>query len=223
MFGKFIKLFIGIIAIPIAVGISVAFIYQINNITDFNSTGQRVFFLGIVLYVIVHLFLFKPTYLYVFGHELVHAISIWLCLGKVKKFKVTKKGGSVTGTKNNLFISTSPYFIPVIPIILAIIYFVLISSFNLDGILTIFMGLLGFTFAMHLVMTIDTLKVEQPDLVSMGQVLATVLVVTVNVAITGFLISLLFNGFNFQDFMVDSYTRTKDIYVLVVNQFLSLS
>lgn len=222
MIKKLFKLLIGILAIPVAMGVAVSFVTQINNIQNFENSAEKIFLLGVILYVITHLFLFKPNYIYVFGHELVHAFSIWVCFGSVKKFKVSKNGGSVTGTKNNLFISISPYFIPIIPIIVSLIYFVVTASFEVPGIMPVFMGILGFTFAMHLIMTIDTLKIEQPDLVSLGQLFATALIVTVNVVIAGFLVSLLFDGFIFKDFIFDSYTRSRDIYFLVIRQFFYL-
>lgn len=222
MLKNLIKILIGIFAIPIALGVCMAFILEVNNIGTFYSPLQKIFLLGIVLYVIMHLFLFKPNYIYVFGHEFVHALAIWLCLGSVKKIKVSKDGGSVTGTKNNLFISTSPYFVPIFPIIIAVIYFVISASYEISDLGVVFVGILGFTVAMHLIMTVDTLKVQQPDLIAIGQILATVAVVSVNILIIGFIMSVLFEDFSFKNFTSDSFYRTKDIYALIVKQLFLL-
>lgn len=222
MFKNIIKTLLGILSIPLALGVCAAFFSALSNIQGVDTPAQKIFLLGVVLYVIAHLFLFKPNYLYVFGHEFVHVIAIWLSFGSVKQFKVSKNGGSVSGTKNNLFISISPYFVPIFPIILSLIYFVLTNSYDIGDLETVFMGLLGFTVAMHLIMTIDILKIKQPDLIVLGQIFATVLVVSVNIIIIGFIVSVQFKGFYFRDFLVDSYIRAKDIYLLVIKQLFFL-
>ena len=55
----------------------------------------------------------KPMWVYVFGHELTHALWTWLMGGRVKQFKATSKGGHVIVTKTNFLIALAPYFFPV--------------------------------------------------------------------------------------------------------------
>jgi hypothetical protein len=54
----------------------------------------------------------KPMWIYVFGHELTHALWTWLFGGQVKKMKVTSKGGHVVISKTNFVIALAPYFFP---------------------------------------------------------------------------------------------------------------
>ena len=116
---KILKSAIGILLLPLVAGFSVAFYKQFGNIEVAFTMGQQYFLLGIITYGLIQLFLFKPVYLYVLGHEAVHVLATWLCLGRVKSFKISSRGGSVSTTKSNFFISLSPYFIPVYAILAA--------------------------------------------------------------------------------------------------------
>ena len=54
---------------------------------------------GAACWVTIYLLLPKPMWLYVVGHELTHAVWVWLFGGAVKKFKASAKGGHVIITK----------------------------------------------------------------------------------------------------------------------------
>ena len=50
--------------------------------------------------------------LYVFGHELTHALWVWLMGGRVSRFRVGRDGGHIVTDKNNFWIALAPYFFP---------------------------------------------------------------------------------------------------------------
>ena len=108
----FLKFIIGIFSIPIAVGVTKAF-YQNLILVKALANSLSSFLWGIAAYAVIHLLFYTPTYLYVFGHEAVHAGATWLFGGKVKSFKVSEEGGSVGADKSNAVIELSPYFIPI--------------------------------------------------------------------------------------------------------------
>ncbi len=54
----------------------------------------------------------KPMRVYVFGHELTHAIWTWLFGGRVKRFKATSTGGHVVDHEEQFLITLAPYFFP---------------------------------------------------------------------------------------------------------------
>ena len=60
---------------------------------------------GAACWFTVYALLPKPMWVYVFGHELTHALWTWLFGGKVKKFKVSALGGHVVITKSNFLIA----------------------------------------------------------------------------------------------------------------------
>src|SRR5438093_4529543 len=67
---------------------------------------------GAACWVVIYLLLPRPMWIYVFGHELTHALWVWLFGGSVKKFKATSSGGHVVVDKTNFLISLAPYFFP---------------------------------------------------------------------------------------------------------------
>src|SRR5215475_12752418 len=67
---------------------------------------------GAACWVAIFLLLPKPMWVYVFGHELTHALWAWLFGGRVKQFKATSQGGHVVVTKSNFLIALAPYFFP---------------------------------------------------------------------------------------------------------------
>src|SRR3954468_14407382 len=64
----------------------------------------------------------RPLRLYVFGHELTHAIWVWIMGGEVKAFEVSREGGSIVTNKHNVWIALSPYFYPIYTLAILMVY-----------------------------------------------------------------------------------------------------
>jgi hypothetical protein len=77
---------------------------------------------GAGCWLVVWLLLPKPMLLYVFGHELTHAVWTWLMGGRVKRFKAGAKGGHVVVTKNNFVICLAPYFFPLYAVLVVLVF-----------------------------------------------------------------------------------------------------
>ncbi len=215
MLKLFLKLIIAALSIPIGVGVTAAFYKNLVLISALS--GSLSFFLwGIAIYTVIHLLFYKPTYLYVFGHEAVHAGVSWIFGGKIKSFKASKKGGSVGTNKSNVIISLSPYFVPIYAIIIAIIYFVIASSYNINGATFIF--LIGFTLAFHMISTIEVMKIRQPDIVKSGYFFSIIFVYVFNVIVIALIFSLMFPEFSIKRFFVDSWLFSKGAYISAVKQ-----
>jgi len=119
---RIFKVTIGILLIPVTVALTQSFSEQLKLITQFQ--GMPAYFLkGVIIYLIMHLVLLKPNYLYVLGHETAHAIATLLCGGRVASFSVSRRGGAITGTKSNFFIALFPYFFPTYTLVLWLAYF----------------------------------------------------------------------------------------------------
>jgi hypothetical protein len=124
---------------------------------------------GVALWLLLYNTLPRPMWLYVFGHELTHAV--WaLCFGaKVQGFKVGKKGGEVRLSKSNALIALAPYFFP----LYAVLWSLLAVGIRWwvgrnDWLLPVFHAGLGVTYAFHVTMTAVILRIRQPDLVGEG-------------------------------------------------------
>ena len=218
MWQKIIKFIAGVLAMPIMVSVSIAFYANIIAVKELSGILQY-FMWGIASYIAIHLLFFKPTFIYVLGHEAVHAVTSWVMGGKINSFKVSKEGGSVSTTKTNTVIELSPYFVPIYSIILMLVYFVIAYSYNING--AAFVYLIGFTLTLHVVMTIEVMKTRQPDLMESGYLFSIVVVYVLNIVIIALLFSLLFKSFSVKKFFVDSFTYSKDIYAAIVRQLFS--
>lgn len=104
--GKFI---VAILLLPICGGAALAF-WQVLRSCGGADTTWVPLLAGAACWVVIYLLLPKPMLLYVFGHELTHALWTWLFAGNVRQFKATSEGGHVVVTKNNFLIALAPYF-----------------------------------------------------------------------------------------------------------------
>jgi len=210
-----IKLIVAVAAVPIAFGVSFAFYNNIVLIKEL--AGSLNYFLwGIVSYVILHLLFYRPTYLYVLGHEAVHAGIAWIFGGRIKSFKVSGEGGSVATDKSNVIVELSPYFVPIYAIIISVIYFVIASSYNING--AVFIFLIGFALAFHMISTIEVMKIRQPDIVKSGYFFSIMMVYVLNMVVISLIFGMLFSSFSVKKFFIDSWALSKNIYVAVVRQ-----
>lgn len=215
MWEKVIKLVIGVLAIPVMVAVTRAFYGNIITVAELSGI-LKYFMWGVGSYVALHLLFYKPTFFYVLGHEAVHAVTSWVMGGKISSFKVSKEGGSVSTTKTNAVVELSPYFIPIYAIILMAVYFVVAYSYKING--AAFVFAIGFTLTLHIVMTIEVMKMRQPDMVKSGYLFSIVAVYVLNIVIIAMLFSLLFPSFSSKKFFMDSFTFSKDIYGAIVRQ-----
>jgi hypothetical protein len=211
----FIKLIVGILALPLTYGVTAAFYNNFILIKEL-ALSVNYFTWGIASYVILHLLFYKPTYLYVLGHESVHAGLAWIFGGKIKSFKVSSEGGSVGTDRSNFVIELGPYFIPIYAIIITIIYFVVASSYSINGALFVF--LIGFTLAMHMISTIEVMKIRQPDIVKSGYLFSIVTVYILNIVVISLIFSLMFQAFSMHKFFLDLWGQSKYIYIAVYRQ-----
>lgn len=194
-----------------------SFYQGIVSIKTISQSGMF-FILGALFYSIIHIILFKLDFLYVFGHESMHAIAAVASGGKVKSMKVSSKEGSVKATKANSLIMLAPYLIPIYTVIVAILYF--ISSFFVDVIVysKVFVFLIGFTLMMHLSYTAESIKDKQSDLIKTGYLLSISLVYLSNLVIVFLITSFLFSEVSFMDFITGIFEKSKDFYFSIWRQ-----
>ncbi len=217
--GEIAKTIVGLFFLPIVVSVSVTFYQEFDGLGMPWSVEQQYFMIGVITYCFMHLVVFKPSYIYVFGHESVHALATWLCLGQVKSFKVSSNGGSISTSKNNIFISLAPYFVPFYSIVAAIAIYIANNVFLASSIpYKYFLFFLGLTLAMHIVMTIDSLKTKQPDLVKAGYLISEIIIYVVNMIVIAGVLSLMTKGFSFPDFIANAWNLTIDIYQRIFAQ-----
>jgi tellurite resistance protein TehA-like permease len=118
---KWVKTIIAILLLPLCIGVTNALIMVLHA-----SGGANIVWVpmlaGAACWLVILLLLPRPMWVYVFGHELTHALWAWLFGGRVKKFKATSQGGHVVITKNNFLITLAPYFFPLYVAVVVLIF-----------------------------------------------------------------------------------------------------
>lgn len=215
MFLKLLKIIIGIVLLPVCIAGSMAFYNLLLSLRGVDQTGL-IFSAGIALYTILYFSSIKFNFLYVLGHETTHAVLALLCGGRIKSFRVSSKGGSVSTTKSNVVISLGPYFLPIYTMFFAIAFVVCGRFINaVYDYIAAFIFLLGFSIAFHFLMTLDSLRVEQPDLVENGYLFSLTFIYLVNMIVLALLLGALFNRPAIADFFVDTAQYIKTISVFI--------
>ena len=133
----------------------------------------------------------RPLGVYVFGHELTHAVWAWLCGGVVSEFKVAREGGHILTNKPNFWVTLAPYFYPVYSVALLVLFLIatLIWDFRVLGSawpITPMQGFvlgLGVSWAFHLSFTVWMICRGQSDLRMHGNFFSMVLIYLMNVVL----------------------------------------
>jgi hypothetical protein len=218
MFKKVLKVLLGVLIIPVCIGVSLSLYEHLSQIKIVTYYQQKYFLIGIISYLVVHAVVFKPSYLYVLSHELMHAIATLISGGRIRSIKVSSKGGSVATTKNNIFIALSPYFLPLYTIIVVVVWLGLKFFLKTDMGYSFFLFAIGFTLAFHIVLTIDFLKIRQTDLLHAGYLFSICIIYIINLVIIGLIFSFLFKSMIFSEFLKISFAKAGDIYIGIFRQ-----
>src|SRR4029434_5352953 len=123
---KWVKFIVALFLLPICAILSQTFFTSFARaaVAERLWAGVEFWFfsLGVVLWLIAFFGLPRPIVLYVFGHELTHALWVWLMGGRVSRFKVGREGGHILTDKNNFLIALAPYFFPLYSILVIALY-----------------------------------------------------------------------------------------------------
>lgn len=222
MFKRWVGAVAAGLLIPGLVGYTRAFIAFLASVPVITA-AQLAFLIGTTVYLAWHVMVIKPMKLYLFGHELMHAVATWLSGGQVKAFKVSAGGGNVAGTKSNLFIAIAPYLVPVYSVVAALAYVVAGWFWDVQPYATWFYGVLGSTLAFHWAFTGEFVKIRQPDLVESGRLLSLVLIYWVNLSTVALAVALVTPPMRVWDYLVDGSQRSADLYIAIWRQLFGTS
>jgi hypothetical protein len=172
---KWSKLIVGILLLPACVGGAWA-LERVLRASGQADTFWVAVVAGAGCWLSIYLLLPKPMWVYVFGHELTHALWTWLLGGRVKKFKASSSGGHVVVTKNNFLIALAPYFFPLYAILVVAAFVVGAWLWHWERCAVWFHLLLGAAYAFHITLTWHILKAEQTDISEQGYVFSAVVI-----------------------------------------------
>ena len=147
------------------------------------DTTWAPFLAGAACWVVISALLPKPMWIYVFGHELTHALWVWLFGGEVKKFRASANGGHVVVSKTNFLIALAPYFFPFYAALVVAGFALGHLIWNWQHYLVWFHLLVGAAYAFHVTLTWHALKTRQSDITSQGWLFSAVVIFLGNVMV----------------------------------------
>ena len=210
---KYVRILLAILLIPLLISlVSELFSFSVDQLGRV-SISTLPFWAGLFGYFIFQIIFDKPIRTYVFGHELTHALFGMLSGAKIKSFKVSASGGSVSLTKTGFLIALSPYFVPIYTIFLVGIYWGLSRFLDLRAFNPYFLFLTGFTISFHLSLTWFAIGKGQSDLKQFGVMFSLMLVLVINCCVlAGVMKVVLPESINLRGYFYQSFSGALDIF-----------
>ena len=209
------KMGLGLLLLPVCVGISISvysLIYTLFTSASgwISNTGWG-FILGFFVWFFVSMTFEFPARAYVLAHELTHALWGLLMGAKVSELKVSSQKGSVRVSKQNLWITLSPYFFPFYTFIVLILYACTCLFFRNYLYKPFWFGMIGLTWGFHLTYTVKVLLAYQSDISKYGVLLSLTIIYLVHMFEVGAIFSLL-TTLSFKAFISDVFFQIAECY-----------
>jgi hypothetical protein len=172
---KWVKFIIAVLLLPVCAGAVMALWLVLKG----SGTADTIWvatLAGAGCWLAIFLLLPKPMWIYVFGHELTHALWAWLCGAEVKKFKASSAGGHVVISKSNFAIVLAPYFFPLYAVLVVAGFAIGHLIWPWQRYVVWFHLLLGAAYAFHVTLTWHALKTRQSDITSQGYLFSAVII-----------------------------------------------
>ena len=137
---------------------------------------------GAALYCVIHFGGYKFERLYVWGHEVTHAVAAMLCGFRVHSMTVNQDNGNVKMDRVNAFVALAPYIIPLYALLTGLLYLGFDFFTEIEPYRPAFVFTVGFFMAFHFVQTFQTLwETDQPDLQAAGgRIFSAVIIILCN-------------------------------------------
>lgn len=155
-----------------------------------SSTGFY-FTLGCVMCVTLHFIpamRFALLKAYVVGHEITHAIFVYMCYGRIAGFDVDTSGGYIIANRDNILVSLSPYIFPFWTFVAGIFYLLTGCVTNLSVVAFYFSILFGATWMFNIIWTVKMIPKGQTDLSTQGSFLSLTIIYFFNFLILSLLL-----------------------------------
>jgi hypothetical protein len=165
----------GVLLLPVCIGLGQA-VWRVLRASSEADTFWVATLAGAACWVTIYYFLPRPMWAYVLGHELTHAVWTWLFGGRVKRFKVSAKGGHVIVTRTNFLITLAPYFFPLYVVGIVAGFAFGHAVWGWERFLVWFHLLVGAAYAFHVTLTWHVLQTQQTDITEHGYLFSAVVI-----------------------------------------------
>ena len=208
---RILKFLFGLLLLPACVAATLVFTRDVLSVlrTEYH------FFAGLFAYLVLFGIFQQPIRTYVFGHELTHALWVWLCGGKVKRFSASASGGGVRADRANALIYLAPYIFPIYSLLLIPLFLLVDFFLPIPGGMRVLAVLLGFTWAFHITFTIYVLFQGQPDIGATGVVFSLPFIYFANVVSLACLIIFVSPAITYGGFFADLWSGIRETYLFL--------
>lgn len=208
---RWVKFVFAIFLVPVCIILTQTFFTAFTRatVTQRLWAAEEFWFfsLGAVLWLIAFFGLPRPVILYVFGHELTHALWVWLMGGRVSRFSVGRDGGHIVTDRTNFWIALAPYFFPLYSILAIGVYGGLSFFYNVQPYGRLLYAIIGGTWAFHLTFTCWMIPKNQTDLSDHGTFFSLVVIYLMNLLLLGVLLIVASRQITFSSFGADLFNN----------------
>jgi hypothetical protein len=200
---RWLKFVIALFLLPVCAILTQTFftVFARATVTHRLWAAQEFWFfsLGAILWLIAFFGLPRPMVVYVFGHELTHALWVLLMGGRVSRFRVGREGGHIVTDRNNFWIALAPYFFPLYSLLVIAAYGILGLFFNVQPYGRLLYAVIGATWAFHFTFTCWMIPKKQTDLTDHGTFFSLVVIYLMNLALLSVMLVLASSQITFVD------------------------
>ena len=208
---RWVKFIVALFLLPLCAALTQTFFtaFARATVTERLWMAEPFWFfsLGALLCLIAFFGLPRPIVLYVFGHELTHALGVLLIGGRISRFRVGRDGGHIVTTRTNFLIALAPYFFPIYSILVIATYGVLSIFYNTQPFGRLLYALIGATWAFHFAFTCWMITKNQTDLSDHGTFFSLVVIYLMNLALLSVMLVIASPQIRFADFGADFVTN----------------
>ena len=154
---------------------------------------------GYLFWTAVYL-IFPPSIrVYIWGHELTHALWGVLTGSQVGRIRVRDTGGSVTLSEAGVATFLAPYFVPFYTVIVVLLRLLLGLFAEMDRWEPVWLFLIGFTWAFHIILTISVLIKGQTEVKKNGYLFSIAVIYLMNILVLGLVLTFICDTFDLAD------------------------
>lgn len=188
--GRFI---LGILLLPFVYSSTSAFLTEFGKI---DVSFRNYFLYGIIVFFVIHLFIWEPVKIYTQGHKLLEVVFTYI----------------------KPLVKTAPYLLPIYAIVLFIIYIPLSYLSDFAKLTHYFMFLSAFSLALHLVFSSKSLRAKKSGFLSGSYIFGFSVVYLLNIFLFCLFLGFIFTDVSSAGFCSRSYTGGKEIISALINQ-----
>jgi hypothetical protein len=188
-----LKSLIVLFILPWIYAFTVAFINE-SKLIGGNSLES--FIAGIISFLIIYLFICEPGKIFQQGQRITEATFRFL----------------------SPLIKFASFIVPIYSIIFFVVYILISIFIKSERLLEIFMFLIGFCFALHLIFSAKSLHSRKDDFLMINYLFSFGFIYIINIALLAVGFSILFEAFSWLDFGKVSYQISKGIFFAVFGQ-----